>query len=120
MDKDGAFGTFAIYNPQNSARLLAAYREELAKMLSEGFSEAELKDARSGWLQGRSVSRSQDRELAGRLQSYRFLDRALAWDASLEAQVAGLTVADVNAAVKRWIRPQDLTIVEAGDFRAKP
>ena len=120
LDKDGAFGTFAIYNPQNSARLLAAYREELAKMLSEGFSEAELKDARSGWLQGRSVSRSQDRELAGRLQSYRFLDRALAWDASLEAQVAGLTVADVNAAVKRWIRPQDLTIVEAGDFRAKP
>jgi zinc protease len=54
------------------------------------------------------------------LQSYLFLDRTLAWDASLETQVAALTVADVNAAVKRWIRPQDLTIVEAGDFRAKP
>ena len=120
LDKDGAFGTFAIYNPQNSARLLAAYREELAKMLGEGFSQTELNDARSGWLQGRSVSRSQDRELAGRLQSYLFLDRTLAWDASLETQVAALTVADVNAAVKRWIRPQDLTIVEAGDFRAKP
>ena len=120
LDKDGAFGTFAIYNPQNSARLIAAYREELAKMLDEGFTEAELKDARSGWLQGRSVSRSQDRELVSRLQSYRFLDRTLAWDAALEARVATLTVADVNAAVKRWIRPQDLTIVEAGDFRAKP
>ena len=120
LDKDGAFGTFAIYNPQNSARLIAAYREELAKMLDEGFTEAELKDARSGWLQGRSVSRSQDRELVSRLQSYRFLDRTLAWDAALEARVATLTVADVNAAVKRWIRPQDLTIVEAGDFRTKP
>jgi zinc protease len=120
LDKDGAFGTFAIYNPQNSARLIAAYREELAKMLDEGFTEAELKDARSGWLQGRSVSRSQDRELVSRLQSYRFLDRTLAWDEALEARVATLTVADVNAAVKRWIRPQDLTIVEAGDFRAKP
>lgn len=120
LDKDGAFGTFAIYNPQNSARLIAAYREELAKMLDEGFTEAELKDARSGWLQGRSVSRSQDRELVSRLQSYSFLDRTLAWDAALEARVATLTVADVNAAVKRWIRPQDLTIVEAGDFRAKP
>ena len=120
LDKDGAFGTFAIYNPQNSARLIAAYREELAKMLAEGFTEAELKDARSGWLQGRSVSRSQDRELVSRLQSYRFLDRTLAWDEALEARVATLTVADVNAAVKRWIRPQDLTIVEAGDFRTKP
>jgi predicted Zn-dependent peptidase len=31
-----------------------------------------------------------------------------------------LTTADVNAAVKRWIKPSDITIVEAGDFRAKP
>jgi zinc protease len=119
LDKDGAFGTFAIYNPQNSARLIAAYREELAKMLGEGFTEAELKDAQSGWLQGRSVSRSQDRELVGRLQSYRFLDRNLAWDAALEAKVAALTTADVNAAVKRWIKPSDITIVEAGDFAGK-
>jgi zinc protease len=119
LDKDGAFGTFAIYNPQNSARLIAAYREELAKMLGEGFTDAELKDAQSGWLQGRSVSRSQDRELVGRLQSYRFLDRTLAWDAALEAKVAALTTADVNAAVKRWIKPSDITIVEAGDFAGK-
>jgi len=25
-------------------------------------------------------------------------------------------VADVNAAVKRWIKPETLSIVEAGDF----
>ena len=66
LDIDGSFLTFAIYNPQNSARLLAAYREELGKMLGEGFTEAELKDARNGWLQGRNVSRSQDREQIGR------------------------------------------------------
>ena len=118
LDKDGAFGTFAIYNPQNSARLLAAYREELGKMLGDGFTEAEFTDARNGWLQSRSVGRSQDRELAGRLQSNLFLGRTLAWDAALEAKVSSLTVADVNAAVKRWIRPEDITIIEAGDFRA--
>ncbi len=63
LDKVGSFGAFAIYNPQNSARLLAAWREELERMLQQGFTEAELKDARAGWLQGRGVSRSQDREL---------------------------------------------------------
>ena len=116
LDKNGDFGTFAIYNPQNSARLLAAYREELDKVLTEGFSETELKDAKSGWLQGRNVSRSQDRELVGRLSSYLFLDRTLEWDANFEGKVAALSAADVNAAVKRWIKPDQLTIIEAGDF----
>ena len=36
-----------------------------------------------------------------------------------EDKVAKLSVADVNAAVKRWIKPSDLTIVEAGDFAGK-
>ena len=119
LDVDGSFVTFAIYNPENSARLLAAYREELDKMLGEGFTEAEFKDARNGWLQGRDVSRSQDRELVGRLQSYLYLGRSIEWDAEFERKAAKLTVADVNAAVKRWIKPADLTIVEAGDFAGK-
>ena len=119
LDKDGNFGTFAIYNPENSARLIAAYREELNKILTEGFAENELKDAKSGWLQSRNVSRSQDRELVGRLSNYLFLDRTLEWDADFEKRVAALTVADVNAAVKRWIKPEAITIIEAGDFEKK-
>jgi zinc protease len=119
LDKVGAHGAFAIYNPQNSARLVAAYREEIAKMLAEGFTEAELAGARSGWLQGRNVSRSQDRELVGTLARYAYLDRTLEWDAEIERRVAALTVADVNAAVRRWIRPEAITIVEAGDFEPK-
>lgn len=85
-------------------------------MLSEGFTEAELRDARNGWLQSQNVSRSQDRELVGRLSGYLFIDRTLEWDAAFEARVAALTVAEVNAAVKRWIRPDNISIVEAGDF----
>ena len=62
------------------------------------------------------MSRSQDRELVGRLSSYLFLDRTLEWDADFERKVAALSAADVNAAVKRWIKPDQLTIIEAGDF----
>ena len=116
LDEAGSFGSFAIYNPENSQRLLAAYRQELDKMLTSGFSEAELNDARNGWLQGRNVSRAQDRELVGRLSSYLFLDRQLAWDADFEKRIAGLTVAEVNETVRRWIKPDDLTLIEAGDF----
>ncbi len=45
-----------------------------------------------------------------------FLDRTLEWDADFERKVAALSAADVNAAVKRWIKPDQLTIIEAGDF----
>ncbi|MCU0758957.1 MAG: insulinase family protein [Steroidobacteraceae bacterium] len=116
LDKVGGFLTFAIYNPENSARLLAAWREELAKMLREGFTEAEFRDARDGWLLGRGVSRSQDRELVGKLASYLYLGRTMDWDAQLEKRVAAMTVADVNAAVRRWIDPAKITVVEAGAF----
>jgi len=119
LDKVGSFGTFAIYNPENSARLLSAFREEIARMLGSGFTDAELKDARGGWLQGRSVSRSQDRELVGRLATYLFLGRTLEWDANFEQRVAALTAADVNAAIRRWIRPDDLSLVEAGEFEKR-
>ena len=118
-DKVGSFGSFAIYNPENSAKLLAAYREELNKMITEGFTEQELKDAVSGFLQSRNVSRSQDRELVGRLSNYLFLNRTMQWDADLEKKIAALTTAQVNAAMKKWINPANITIVEAGDFNKK-
>ena len=119
FDKVGSFGTFAIYNPENSARLLAAFREEVSRMLASGFTEAELKDARNGWLQNRSVSRSQDRELVARLSTYLYLGRTLEWDADFEKRVSALRTADVNAAVKRWIKPDGLSVVEAGEFEKK-
>jgi len=88
-------------------------------MLADGFAADELRDARSGWLQSRNVTRSQDRGLAARLASYLFLDRSMQWDADLEKKVAALTPADVNAAIKRWIKPESISIVEAGDFKGK-
>lgn len=119
LDKAGGFGAFAIYNPGNSAKLVTAYREEIARMLASGFTDDELRDARSGWLQSRNVTRSQDRSLAAQLTGLLYLGRTIEWDAELERKVAGLKVTDVNAAVQRWIKPDSITIVEAGDFASK-
>lgn len=119
FEKAGSFGTFAIYNPDNSDRLLESYRDELDKMLKDGFKEEELKDAVKGWLQSRNVSRSQDRELVSRLNNYLFLGRTMQWDADLEKKVGSLTTAQVNDAMKRWIKPDQLTIIQAGDFERK-
>ncbi len=115
-DKVGAFGSYAIFNPTNLEKLKIAYQDEINLLLKNGINDTELKDAINGYLQSRNVSRSQDRELVGRLSNYLYYDRTLAWDADLEKKIAALTVNDINAAVRKWIDPSKITYVEAGDF----
>lgn len=122
LDKTGAFIAFAIYAPQNRDKLEAAFKEEIAKMLKDGFTAEELAAAKKGWLQSRQVSRSQDGELVGRLNTYNFINRTLAWDADLEKKVEALTPDQITAALRRHIDPAKISIIKAGDFAkaAKP
>jgi len=116
LDKSGAFQTFAIYAPENAARLEQAFREEIDRMLKDGFTADEVKQAKTGWLQSRQVTRSQDQALLGQLGNYAFVGRTLAFDAALEQRVSTLTPDDINAAMRKYIDPSKITIVKAGDF----
>jgi zinc protease len=116
LDKSGIFLAYAIYAPQNVERLEAAFKEEVARALKDGFTEEEIKAAKSGWLQARQVSRAQDSELVARLTGYLYLDRTLAWDDAFEKKVLALTPDEIVAAMRRQIDPAKITIVKAGDF----
>jgi zinc protease len=117
FDKSGTFMAYAIYAPQNLAKLEQVFNEEIAKVLKDGFTAEEIAAAKSGWSQGRSVSRSQDNELMGRLGHFLFLDRTLAWDAELEKKVMALDGEQIRAALNRHIDPSKFVIVKAGDFK---
>jgi zinc protease len=116
LDPVGSFLASATYAPQNAVRLEAAFKEEIVRALKDGFTAEELEGARKGWLQGRSVGRSQDGTLATRIHSLAFFDRTLAWDADLERKVKALTVEDVNRALRRFVDLDKMIIVKAGDF----
>jgi len=116
FDKAGGFLTYAIYAPQNLARLQQAFNEEIARVLDEDFTQDEIDKAKSGWLQGRSVSRAQDNELVGNLAHYLFVGRTLAWDAEFEKKVMALDAAQIRAALQRHLKPANFTVVKAGDF----
>jgi zinc protease len=116
LDKSGSFTTFAIYAPQNEAKLEAAFLEEVSRVLKDGYEEKEIAEAKSGWLQSRQVSRAQDPALARTLAVDLFLKRTLAWDADFEKRVAALTGAQIQAAMKKYLDPSKMTIVKAGDF----
>jgi len=116
LDKSGAFLAFAIYAPQNRDKLETAFKEEIARVLKDGFTDEEIAAAKKGWLQSRQVSRAQDNELAGRLRSYTFIDRTLAWDAAFEKKVEALTGEQILTALRKYIDPAKISYFKAGDF----
>ncbi|GAB3881752.1 pitrilysin family protein [Spirosoma agri] len=116
LDKSGMFMTYAIYNPENAERLTKAFREELDKVVKDGFTAEELASAKSGYLQSRMVGRAQDPGLAGTLNNYLYLNRTMAWDADFEKKIAALTADQINAAMKKHIDPAKISIIQAGDF----
>jgi zinc protease len=116
FDQYGQFTATAIYAPQNVNKLEAAFKEEIARMLKDGFTAEEVEAAKSGYLQSRQVSRAQDNELTSRLNNYLFLGRTLQWDADLEARIKALTPEQINAAMRKYIDPARISIVKSGDF----
>jgi zinc protease len=116
FDESGSFLEYAIYAPQNAGKLRVAAEEEMKSVLKDGFTAAEVTDAKSGYLQARQVSRAQDGELARKLASFLFIGRTMAWDGDLDRKLQALTPGDISAAMKRKIDPAKMTYVKAGDF----
>jgi len=116
LDQSGRFMTFAIYAPQNLARLETAFHEEIARALKDGFTADEVAKAKDGYLQSRQLSRAQDRELAGTLVARLFVNRTLAYDVQLEQRIAALTPQEIADVGRRYIDPGKLSFVKAGDF----
>jgi zinc protease len=120
LDSVGVFQEIAIYNPENVARLETAFGEELDRVLKDGFTEDELSKARTGWLQQNLQTRSSDAALVAKFTAQYITGRTMAFDAEFEKMVSALTVADVNAAMKKYIKPAKISAVEAGDFAKHP
>jgi zinc protease len=112
----GQFMVYAIAAPQNVAKVEVDFKEEMTRALKDGFTAEELSAAKSGWLQDRQVSRSQDNELMRTLATERFWDRTMAYDADLAAKVSALTAQDITEALRKNIDVAKISIYKAGDF----
>ncbi len=116
-DEAGGFGSYAIYNPDNKAKLETAWNEELSKLIKTGITDAELKEAKKGYLQYRENSRTDDGSLAGTLNRYLYLNRTMYWDKDIDDKLQKLTAAQVNTAIKKYLSKDKITFVKAGDFK---
>jgi len=116
-EEDGRFQAMAIAAPQNVAKVETAFREEIARVLKDGFEDKEVEADKAGWLQSRQMGRAEDGSLCGMLAGRDHDERTLVWDKDLEAKVKSLTAAQVTEALRRHLDPAQITIVKAGDFQ---
>jgi zinc protease len=107
----------AIFAPQNQPKVEAALQEEVARALKDGFSQKELDDSRVGLLNQRRLGRAQDPAVAGALVNNLYLQRRFALQQATDDAIAALTLAQVNAALRRYIDPAKWVVIWAGDFK---
>jgi zinc protease len=107
----------AIFAPGNRARVQAAFDEEIARALKDGFGEQEMNEGRNGLLSFRRLSRSQDATLASALANNLNLGRSFALSAKVDAALEAMTLPQVNDALRKYLKPQDFVLVFAGDFK---
>ena len=117
FEPNSAWFAGAIFAPQNQPKVESGLREELARALKDGFTPQELDEGRSGLLSFRRLSRAQDDTLASALANNLYLNRTFEISARVDAALAALTPEQVNSALRKYLKPESIDMVFAGDFK---
>jgi len=112
-----SWSIYAIYAPQNRERLEKAINEELARVLKDGFSDKEISEGITALLNYRNLARAQDDVLASTWLDYLERGRTFAWSAEMDKKISALTPEAVNAALRKYVRPDGFSTALAGDFK---
>ncbi|MGE0315126.1 MAG: M16 family metallopeptidase [Lautropia sp.] len=114
--RSGAISIRAIHAPSNLAKLEAALAEVLKRVAADGFDAHELADARGAWLQQRSRWLTDESNVSNLLASNLFWGRDMQWWRDFDGKLERATIEDVNAAIRRYLPPDALFVVDAGDY----
>ena len=116
-ESNSSWASTAIFAPQNRSKVETAFREEVERMLKDGFDEKELQDAKQSLLNFRRLSRAQDANLSGALASNLKLGRSFAITQKVDDQIAAATLDQVNAAIRKHLQPASFVYGFGGDFK---
>ncbi|PQJ82829.1 M16 family metallopeptidase [Polaribacter glomeratus] len=109
---------YAIYAPQNAAKVQLGFKEEIALFMKDGITQDELDTAIKGWVQAENVSRAKDDELLNVINDNIFYNRDLNFQKNIENNVKKLTVEDVNKVIKKYFKTIDnWSFINGGDFK---
>jgi zinc protease len=113
---DASIGIEGSFAPQNRDRILAAVREEMASFTKTGATADEVARAKHDLLEGRQQARADDGSLAGTSLFHAMENLDWAWEGRKDAAIAAVTVEQVNAAWRKFVREDAFVVSTAGDF----
>lgn len=114
-----SWGLYAIFNPLYKNRLDSALKDVINKTIQTGFTEDEFKKAVASWLQQRKTYLSLDNVLSSQQASFLADGKDLDYYTDYEKRVKDLTLDQVNNALRKYISPDKITLIYAGDFNKK-
>jgi zinc protease len=116
-EQNSGWSASAIFAPQNRRKVETAFKEELERLLKDGFTEKELSEAKQSLLNFRRLSRAQDANLASTLASNLKLGRTFAVAQKIDDAIKAATLAQVNAALRKHVQPASFVFGFGGDFK---
>ncbi|WP_298780344.1 pitrilysin family protein [uncultured Polaribacter sp.] len=117
-DKNSFAQIYAIYAPQNAAKVQLGFKEEIERFIKDGITEEELKNAVNGWIQSQTVSRAKDNEISSLINNNIYYGRDISFQKNLEAKMSSLTIEDVNKAISKYFKTfNNWSVINAGDFK---
>ena len=121
FDDNSSIYVYAIFAPENLDRVRRGIAEEIARAVKDGITDKEVADAKKAVMQQRRIARTNDSVLGSALVSQAFLGRTWNNNATLDAAIEALATADVNAALRKYVKPEGFAWSLAGDFaKGKP
>ncbi|MGA9655003.1 MAG: pitrilysin family protein, partial [Polyangia bacterium] len=116
IDVNGHFLAWAICAPQNMDKSLAAMKEEIRRLVKDGVSEKELDEAKKSYAKNWDSRMADDDFVSAELAQDLFLGRSFAYWRELNDKIQKLTPGEINAAAQKFIKPDALVMVRAGDL----
>jgi zinc protease len=117
QEKYGVFAAVASAKNENTAKVEDAFKDEIMKASTTGFTPEEVAAAKNAMMQERQLGRSQDNQLVGLLASQAELGRTMQRESNLEKSINDTTAEQLSAIFKKWIDPASIAYFKAGDFR---
>jgi zinc protease len=91
-------------------------REEIGRLVKNGVSDKELEEAKKSYAKNWESRIADDDFVSGELAQGLFLGRTFAYWRELNDKIQKLIPVDINAAAQKFIKPDGLVTVRAGDL----
>jgi zinc protease len=116
LDRSGSLLAGAISAPQNADKAMGAMLEEIDGLLKKPVPDGELADAKKSFASSWDTQLADDDFVVSELNQGLYLDRTFHFWKAVHDKVQRLTAAELLAVGKKYVKPEKLAKVKAGDF----